>query len=156
VFSGLSVFVNAEMNIHIEIKSWNLPIRTASVRPKPTQYTLSLSHSLSLSLLFNLHSTPRILNSVDFISLWPCIVYHYRWFRSPTRPPLAAINQPFSKSAYIERSDHDPSLFWITESFVHSVVWCWFHKPVQTELCTGRFYVTNSTASAQTVLMCFL
>jgi hypothetical protein len=33
---------------------------------------------------------------------------------------------------YIESSDHVPSLFWLTGSFVQLVVWCWFYKPEQT------------------------
>jgi hypothetical protein len=124
VFSGLSVFVNAETNIHIEIRVENFQLE---------QLLSDINQLNALSLLFNLYSAPRMLNSADFISLWPCIVCHYRWLRSPTRPPLATINQPFSKSVYmepfsksvyIESSDHVPSLFWLTGSFVQLVVWC--------------------------------
>ena len=117
--SGLSVFVNAETNIHIEIRVENFQLEQLL-----SDINQLNALFLSLSLLFSLHFAPRISNSADFISLWPCIVYHYRWLRSPTRPPVATINQPFSKSAYIESSDHDPSLFWITASFVESVLWC--------------------------------
>jgi len=69
VFSGLSVFVHAETNIHIEIRVENFQLE---------QLLSDINQLNTLSLLFNLHSAPRILNSADFIPLWPCIVYHYR------------------------------------------------------------------------------
>jgi len=87
VFSGLSVFVNAQTNMHIEIRVENFQL----------EQILSEIHQLNtLSLLFNLYSALRMLNSAHFLPLWPCIVCHYRRLRSPTRPPLATINQPFT------------------------------------------------------------
>ena len=128
-------------------KSWKLPIRTDSVRNTSTQYSLSAIQPVLCS--------PH----VEF-SPFPTAVAMYCL-------PLPAAQEPYKaslghdksalyKSLYIESSDHAPSLFWITGSFVQLVVWCWFHKPEKLGLCTARFYIKNSTASPQTVFMCFL
>lgn len=150
MLSGLSVFVNAETNIHIEIRVENFQLE------QPLSDINQLNTlSLTLSAIQPALCSPHV-ELADFISLWPCIVCHYRWLRSPTRPPLATINQPFSKSAYIESSDHVPCLSCITGSFVESVLCCGvgFTNRYRRELRTVRFKVKNSTASAQTVFMC--
>jgi hypothetical protein len=60
VFSGLSVFVNAETNIHIEIRVENFQLE---------QLLSEINQLSALSLLFNLHSAPRMLNSADLFHI---------------------------------------------------------------------------------------